>query len=186
MQPLRWLWQPPVIMGGFLLRLRRWRPSEFRGASGNTDRESGHVDAELTARTAKHRITLGSAYDRAEDDHRKSEDNASGYSKYDYFLTEKLYLYLNGMAEKDTFRDINLRTTVGPGVGYMVFEGELMNLSMEAGPSDVFMFTRTDLRFPIRGGLSFNAGFEWDWDNTPAEGTDKSDYRYILSIGYGF
>ena len=37
-----------------------------------------------------------------------------------------------------------------------------------------------------RGGLSLNAGFEWDWDNTPAEDADKSDYRYILSIGYGF
>jgi hypothetical protein len=48
------------------------------------------------------------------------------------------------------------------------------------------MFTRTGLRFPIRSGLTLNAGFEWDWDNTPAEGTDKSDYRYILSIGYGF
>jgi putative salt-induced outer membrane protein YdiY len=206
----------------------------FFKASGNTDRENGHVDAELTARTAKHRITLGGAYNRAEDDHRNSEDNANGYSKYDYFLTEKLYLFLNGMAEMDKFRDINLRTTVGPGVGYIVFEGELMNLSVEAGPSyvrtdydqandedsvsgrwavkfdrfffekvvqyyfanegfispsdtsDVFMFTRTGLRFPIRGGLSFNAGFEWDWDNTPVEGTDKSDYRYILSIGYGF
>ena len=206
----------------------------FFKASGNTDRENGHVDAELTARTEKHRITLGGAYNRAEDDHRKSEENASGYSKYDYFLTQKLYLYLNSMAERDKFRDINLRTTVGPGMGYVVFEGEMMNLSLEAGPSyvrtdydqakdddsasgrwavkfdrfffekrvqyylsnegfisasdtsDVFMFTRTGLRFPIRGGLSLNAGFEWDWDNTPVEGTDKSDYRYILSIGYGF
>jgi putative salt-induced outer membrane protein YdiY len=206
----------------------------FFKASGNTDRENGHVDAELTARTAKHRITLGGAYNRAEDNNRKSEDNTSGYSEYGYFLTEKLYLYLNGTAEKDEFSDISLRTTVGPGIGYMVFEGELMNLSIEAGPSyvrtdydqaddqdsvsgrwevkfdrfffeklvqyyftnegfisasdtsDVFMFTRTGLRFPIRGGLSLNAGFEWDWNNTPADGTDRSDYRYILSIGYGF
>ena len=52
--------------------------------------------------------------------------------------------------------------------------------------SDVFMFTSTGLRFPLRSGLTVNAGFEWDWDNAPAEGTDKSDYRYILSIGYGF
>jgi len=203
-------------------------------ASGNTDTESGHVDAELIARTASHRLTVGGAYNRAEDNNRKSEDNASGYSQYNYFLIEKLYLYLNGMAERDTFKDINLRTTMGPGIGYQFFEGELMNLSIEAGPSyvrtdydqaddedsasgrwalkfdrfffeklvqyyftnegyisasdtsDVFMFTRTGLRFPIRGGLSFNAGFEWDWDNTPAEGTDKSDYRHILSIGYGF
>jgi putative salt-induced outer membrane protein YdiY len=203
-------------------------------ASGNTDKESGHLDAEVSARTINHRLTVGGAYNRASDNNRKSEDNASGYSHYDYFLTKKLYLYLNGTAEMDKFRDINLRTTVGPGVGYQFFEGELMNFSLEAGPSyvrtdydqaddsdsasgrwsvkfdrfffeklvqyyftnegfisasdtsDVFMFTRTGLRFPIRGGLFFNAGFEWDWDNTPAEGTDKSDYRYILSIGYGF
>lgn len=206
----------------------------FNKASGNTDKENGHADAELIARAAKHRITLAGAYNRAEDNNRKSEDNASGYSKYDYFLTEKLYFYLHGLAERDTFKDINLRTTIGPGFGYQFFEGKLMNLSIEAGPSyvrtdydqaddedsvsgrwavkfdrfffeklvqyyftnegyisasdtsDVFMFTRTGLRFPIRGGLSFNAGFEWDWDNTPAEDADKSDYRYILSIGYGF
>jgi hypothetical protein len=51
---------------------------------------------------------------------------------------------------------------------------------------DVFMFTHTGLRFPIRGGLSLNAGLEWDWDNTPAEDADKSEYRCILSSGYGF
>ena len=48
------------------------------------------------------------------------------------------------------------------------------------------MFTRTGLRFPLRGGLYLNAGLEWDWDDTPAEDADKSDYRYILSIGYEF
>ena len=109
----------------------------FNKASGNTDKENGHVDAELIARTVKHRITLGGAYNRAEDNHRKSANNANGYSKYDYFLNEKLYLYLSGTAEMDKFRDINLRTTVGPGMGYLIFEGELMNLSIEAGPSDV-------------------------------------------------
>ena len=203
-------------------------------ASGNTDIENAHVDAEFIARTVSHRVSFGGAYNRASEDNHKTEDNAMGRLKHDYFLTRELYWYLNGMAERDTLSDINLRTTVGPGVGFQFFEGKLMNLSIEAGPSyvrtdydqaeskdsfsgrwavnfdrfffekifqyyftnegyvsasdasDVFMFTRTGLRFPIRGGLSFNAGFEWDWDNTPAERTDKSDYRYILSVGYGF
>jgi putative salt-induced outer membrane protein YdiY len=44
------------------------------------------------------------------------------------------------MAERDTLSNINLRTTVGPGVGYQFFEGELMNLSIEVGPS----YVRTD------------------------------------------
>jgi putative salt-induced outer membrane protein YdiY len=203
-------------------------------ASGNTDMENAHVDLEFLARTVSHRVTLGGAYNRSSEDSRKTEDNAMGRLKHDYFLTRELYWYLKGMVERDDFKEISLRTTLGPGVGYQFFEGELMNLSVEAGPSyvytnysgggqddsvsgrwgvkfdrfffeklfqyyfssegyvsasdssDVFMFTRTGLRFPIRGGLSLNAGFEWDWDNIPAEGADKSDYRYILSIGYGF
>jgi putative salt-induced outer membrane protein YdiY len=206
----------------------------FNKVSGNTDLKNTHIDAELLARTVSHRVTLGGAYNRASEDNRKTEDNAMGHLKHDYFLTQAFYWYLSGLAERDRFKNLSLRTTTGPGLGYQFFEGELMNLSVETGPSyvytnydgagrdeslsgrwgvkfdrfffeklfqyyfsnegyvsasdtsDVFMFTRTGLRFPIRGGLSLNAGFEWDWDNTPAEDADKSDYRYILSVGYGF
>jgi putative salt-induced outer membrane protein YdiY len=202
--------------------------------SGNTDSESAHADAEIVARSEKQRFTVGGTYNREEDDNRKTADNATGYMKHDYFLTKQIYWYVNGMLETDEFKDINLRTTVGTGLGYQIFESEAMNLSVEAGPSyvntdydkeddedfaaghwairfdrfffeklfqyyfsnegfisasdtnDVFMFTKTGLRFPLRSGFSVNAGFEWDWDNQPAEDTDESDYRYILSLGYGF
>jgi putative salt-induced outer membrane protein YdiY len=203
-------------------------------ASGNTDTETAHADAELVARAVENRLTLGGAYNRASESNQKTEDNARGYLKHDTFLTEKLYWYLNGEIERDEFKEINLRTTIGPGFGYQVFEGERMNLSVEAGPSyvntdydnsededsisgrwavrfdrfffeklfqsyfsnegyistsdpsDWFMFTKTGLRFPLHSGLFLNAGFEWDWDNTPAEDAEKSDYRYIFSLGYGF
>ncbi|MCU0539953.1 MAG: DUF481 domain-containing protein [Desulfobacterales bacterium] len=203
-------------------------------ASGNTDTETAHADAELSARSTDHRVTAGGAYNRASKDNRKSEENVLGRLKHDYFLTPKLYFYTGGLAERDEFKDISFRGTIGPGLGYQFFEGELMNLAVEAGPSyvytnfdsggsedsesgrwavrfdrfffeklfqyyftnegfvsasdtsDLFMFTRTGLRFPIREGFSLNAGFEWDWDNEPAEEAGKSDYRYILSLGYGF
>jgi putative salt-induced outer membrane protein YdiY len=206
----------------------------FNKASGNTNLENAHVDAELIARTWENRVTLGGTYNRAAENDQKTEDNATGHLKHDYFLTSKLYWYLHGLIERNEFKDINLRTTVGPGLGYQAFEGELMNIALEAGSSyvntnydqgpdedsiagrwavkfdrfffeklfqfyfanegyvsasdasDVFMFTKTGMRFPVRGGLFLNAGFEWDWDNTPAEGADDSDYRYILSLGYGF
>ncbi len=206
----------------------------LNNASGNTDTETAHADAELIARAVENRLTLGGAYNRASEDNQKTEDNARGFIKHDTFLTEKLYWYLNGEIERDEFKEINLRTTIGPGVGYQFFEGEPMNLSVEAGPSyvntdydntadedsisgrwavkfdrfffeklfqyyfsnegyvsasdssDVFMFTKTGLRFPLHSGLFLNAGFEWDWNNTPAEDAEKSDYRYIFSLGYGF
>jgi putative salt-induced outer membrane protein YdiY len=203
-------------------------------ASGNTDTESAHADAELIVRAVENRLTLGGAYNRASKDNRKSADNAGGYIKHDIFLTEKLYWYLNGEIEHDELKEINLWTMIGPGIGYQFFESELMNLSVEAGPSyvftdynqssdedsisgrwavrfdrnffnrlfqyyfsnegyvsasdssDVFTFTKTGFRFPLHTGFFLNAGFEWDWDNTPAEDADKSDYRYIMSLGYGF
>ena len=203
-------------------------------ASGNTDTETAHADAEITARSTYHRVSTGAAYTRASKDNRKTEENMLGRLKHDYFLTPKLYFYTAGLAERDEFKDISFRGTLGPGLGYQFFEGELMNLAVEAGPSyvytnfesgnsedsaagrwavrfdrfffeklfqyyctnegfvsasdagDVFMFTRTGLRFPIRDGFSLNAGFEWDWDNEPAEDAGKSDYRSVLSLGYGF
>jgi len=206
----------------------------FNKASGNTDTETAHADAELIARAVENRLMLGGAYNRASKGNQKTEDNARGFLKHDTFLTEKLYWYLNGDIERDEFKEINLRTTIGPGVGYQFFEGEPMNLSVEAGPSyvntdydntanedsisgrwavkfdrfffeklfqsyfsnegyvstsdpsDLFMFTKTGLRFPLQSGLFLNAGFEWDWDNTPAGDAEKSDYRYIFSLGYGF
>lgn len=219
--------EPPVRLSGQV-------NVGFNKSSGNTDTERIHVDGEIVARTKKNRYTAGGQYNRAEDDGDKTEDNALGYLKYDHFLSEKLYFYANGLFERDKFKDINLRTTLGPGLGYQVFESEVMNLSFEAGPSyvntdydeeddddnisgrwamkfdryffdklfqfylnnegyvslsdtqDVFMYTRTGLRFPVRAGIFLNAGWEWDWDNTPSPGADRSDYRYVLSLGYGF
>jgi len=106
-------------------------------SSGNTDSESGHADAEFVARSEKNRFTVGGSYNRREDDNRKTEDNATGHLKHDYFLTRQIYWYVNGMLETDEFKDINLRTTAGTGLGYQFFEGEDMNLSVEAGPSYV-------------------------------------------------
>ena len=68
-------------------------------------------------------MTLGGAYNRASEDNHKTEDNAMGRLKHDYFLTRELYWYLNGMVERDEFKEISLpRTTLGPGFGYQVFE----------------------------------------------------------------
>ncbi len=206
----------------------------FNKATGNTETENIHGDGELVARSIKHRFTAGGEYNWAEQNNQKSEDDSMGYLKHDYFLTKKVYWYLNGMLETDDFRDINLRTMAGTGIGYQIFEGELMNLKVEAGPSyvntdydkgddedhaagrwavafdryffdklfqyyfsnegfisvsdtsDVLMYTRTGARFPIRSGFFLNLGWEWDWDHKPAEDTKESDYRYIVSLGWGF
>jgi len=58
------------------------------------------------------------------------------------------------------------------------FSGRInVGLNKESGLADAELVTRAGLRFPLRSGLSFNAGFEWDRGTSPAEDAGKSDDR---------
>jgi len=104
---------------------------------GNSDNKNIYADSELVARTENNRFTLGGQYNRAEDDGEKSVDNKTGYIKYDHFLTEKWYFIVNATGTQDKFKDLNLRTSAGPGLGYQFLETPFTNLSIEAGVSYV-------------------------------------------------
>jgi len=121
-------WQGNVTLGGNL-------------QSGNS--ETMNIAASLSAvrRSEKDRFVLSLLYNRAEDDGEKTAENIFSQLKYDYFLSQKWYLYLNIDMLSDEFNDINLRTTVGPGVGYQIWEADDKSLSLEAGVS----YTSEDL-----------------------------------------
>ncbi len=100
---------------------------------GNTDKDNYYFDGEFVARTEKNRYTLGGelAYEKA--DGETTSENWLAYGNYDHFLDEKWYLYANTLLEHDQFKDLNLRTTLGAGAGYQIFETPLLNLSVSAG-----------------------------------------------------
>lgn len=203
-------------------------------SEGNTETENYHFDGEVIARTKKNRYTIGGEYDLKKNDDKRTEDNALGYVKYDRFLTKKWYFNSTGSLEFDKFRDIDLRTTVGAGIGYQFYETPLTNLSTEAGlayvitdyddakdeeypagrwainydrfffnkfvqffhfdegfisledSEDIFIRTRTGLRFLLHKNFNATVQYNWDWDNTPAPGDDRVDERVIFTLGYFF
>jgi putative salt-induced outer membrane protein YdiY len=106
-------------------------------ATGNTDKEDIYADGEFVARTDRNRYTLGGLYRRAESDNVKTEDKTMGYMKYDHFFTKKWYAYATTAAERDEFKDLDLRYTLGIGAGYQFIESERTNLSLEGGVSYV-------------------------------------------------
>lgn len=105
--------------------------------SGNTDTQDIYGDGEAVARTEKNRFTIGGLYKRSETDSLKTADRLYGYGKYDRFISKKLYAYGNISGEQDEFKDLDLRTVLGAGLGYQFLETERTNLSFEAGPSYV-------------------------------------------------
>lgn len=101
--------------------------------SGNTDKDTTHLDGEFSARTEKNRYTAGGEFNRTKDSGTKTESNSLGYLKYDHFISKKWFAYINALFENDKFKDLSLRSVLGIGTGYQVFETKITNLSLEAG-----------------------------------------------------
>lgn len=130
--------------------------------SGNSDTQNLYVDAELVARTKKNRYTVGFQANRQEEDGNQTADKATLYSKYDHFVSDRWYLYANTAFTRDEFRDLNLRSTAGFGVGHQIFESEQQNLSLEGGVSYVnedYIDADDDNYMALRWGVHYDRFF---------------------------
>jgi len=115
-----------------------WEGKLFLGVleqSGNTDRTSANLGASATRRSPMDRYSLSFLFNYAEDGGELTTRDIFGSIKYDYFVTKKLYGYLGVEMLKDKFKDLNLRTVVGPGVGYQVWDDDGKALAFEGGVS---------------------------------------------------
>ncbi len=99
----------------------------------NTDSDNYYLDGAFVARTKKNRFSLGGELTKKEEDGETTSDKWLAYGDYSRFLNDKLFLYANTIFEHDEFKDLKLRTTLGAGAGYQIFETPLLNLSISAG-----------------------------------------------------
>ncbi|MSN26525.1 MAG: DUF481 domain-containing protein [Geobacter sp.] len=101
--------------------------------TGNTDRTAFRLGADAVKRGEKDRFSMRFLYDISEEKDVLSSRSVYGALKYDYFFTKKLYGYLGVELLNDKFKDLNLRTIVGPGVGYQIWDEPQKALAVEAG-----------------------------------------------------
>ncbi len=102
-------------------------------ASGNSDTTTATATGKFVARSARQRLTLLTSWKYSEDRGALSAKEGGGSIKYDFFISKKLYTWLNTRLEHNKFQDMNLRTTVGGGLGYQFFEDPLADLNFELG-----------------------------------------------------
>jgi len=117
---------------------QNWSGSISIGASsqsGNTERTSASIGAEADRRTTNDRTSFRFLFNYAEDGSQVTERNTYGALKYDYFFSKKHYGYLAIEMLSDKFKDLSLRTVVGPGVGYQLIDDATKSLSAEFGVS---------------------------------------------------
>ena len=118
--------QPPLVIDGSA-------NAGFVSSAGNTDVNNVHVDGDLVARADRNRYSVSAALNRAEDRDVESARNWSTALKYDRFLTSRLFVNANGIFTSDRFRDLDLRTALGAGLGYQIVQTPIVTLSADAG-----------------------------------------------------
>ena len=118
--------QPPVIVDG-------GANAGIITTAGNTDVNNLRLDGDIVARAGVNRYTASAAVTRAEDRGVETARNWTTAFKYDRFVSTRMFLNANAILTNDRFRDLDLRTALGAGVGYQVLTTPRVTLTADGG-----------------------------------------------------
>ena len=107
----------------------------FLNSGGNTDSFSLHFDADAVVRQNVNRYSAEATVNRSKD-RLIDVDTAKNWNtalNYDRFLSKRLFVNANLIFTNDEFRDLDLRTALGAGVGYQVFDTPRVKLTANGG-----------------------------------------------------
>jgi putative salt-induced outer membrane protein YdiY len=100
---------------------------------GNSRHDQFHGDGGIVWRASAYRVTLAGEANRGHDGDIASTSNWRANGRYDRFFKAKEFIYANVSLEEDRFKDIGLRSIVGAGYGYQIFESAMTRLSLRGG-----------------------------------------------------
>jgi len=109
---------------------------------GNTEGDDLDLDGSLEYRRLSHRLRLFGDYEEKRSNKITTKLKWVASAAYDYFPrndwapglnAEDWYIGLGLKLKKDEFADLNLRTLVGPHVGYQFYESKPINLFLQGG-----------------------------------------------------
>ncbi len=124
----------------------QWKGSIALGGSidqGNTERTSGSLGFDAKRIFEEDRIAFKFLSIYSEEDESVSTRNTYGTAKVSHDFTDQWFSFLAVEMLSDTFKDLDLRTTIGPGVGYRIWEDEKKSLEVEGGFTYTFEDRRT-------------------------------------------
>lgn len=102
-------------------------------ATGNTDTQSFHADAGITARAGNNKFSAGAEYNQAANNGSESSNNLFIFTQYDHYFMPKWYASLFTNFTKDRFQDLNFRSSFGAGIGHELWDTKYSFLSAEVG-----------------------------------------------------
>ena len=126
--------------------------------SGNTEEDTYSLSTNLRARNPDHRFTFRGSKLYEKTNGERTEDETFASLKYDYFYSEKWFMFASTSFEQDRIDFLKLRSSYAVGVGYQFFETKDLFLSVDAGPAYVIedFDNQSDNKFAsLRWGVDF-------------------------------
>jgi putative salt-induced outer membrane protein YdiY len=132
----------------------------FVTVQGNTEVSSLRLDGDVVARADANRYSASAALTRSEDRTIETARNWTTAFNYDRFVSTRMFLNANAILTNDRFRDLDLRTALGGGVGYQVLATPRARLTAGGGlgyvkenlataPDDSYMALRESMAFDL-------------------------------------
>ena len=102
--------------------------------SGNSESNEIDLDFDMTNRWKKNSLRVFGDLEYDTTRGSTTTDKWSVMFAMDHNFKGKWYFSGSAMFKQDKFADLDLRTMVGPGIGYRFYDSKLLNLKMELGP----------------------------------------------------
>ena len=103
--------------------------------SGNTESVTVNLSLAALREWENDRFQFRFFYNYEEDNNTLSGRDFFGTMKFDHFFTTNFFNALSLEIKGDEFKDLNLRTTIGLGVGYRFWNDDVKILELEGGVS---------------------------------------------------
>lgn len=109
----------------------------YTQTTGNSETTTASLDVNVSRRGENDRITASGYYlygkEKVNGEEKTSKDKWGLLGKYDYFITEEFYAFVNGSYERDRVANLDVRAIIGGGVGYQWIESADINFNTDAG-----------------------------------------------------
>lgn len=133
--------------------------------TGNSEGERLYVESDFNTHARDWRYSIGLKARRERDHGNLVSSNWLLTGNYDRFLSGTLrFRYLRASMEDDRFRDIDLRSAIGAGIGMQLLSTERTQLSLRGGLDavDLRRHEGSDETFPALGwGVDFTHRIPW-------------------------
>lgn len=130
---------------------------------GNTKSDNHSFSFRAKKRTEIDRITVNADYAKGVQENTSTglksttEDWWRTKAKYDYFVSEKWYGYLDGRYERDGVADLDRRMVIGLGAGWQWIETSKTQMSFELGAAS--LYEKFDTQNTSNSELSLQMGY---------------------------